>query len=97
MSKFLMEANEERSTASVNGCVDNRPKMNEPAEEKNPEDGRQDKLNQRREGASLYQLPEAGDKETANGCEYIAGGAGAGAIRHLFFLDHLRPKSKRGA
>jgi hypothetical protein len=69
--------------------------MNDPSEEKNPQNARQNKLDQGHEEAALDELAETGDKETANGCQNIACAAGTGTIRHIFFLDHPRLKSKR--
>ena len=53
--------------------VENRPKVNEPPEENEPEHGRETKLNDRNQGPALDQLPEARDEETAKRGDDIAG------------------------
>ena len=46
--------------------------MDQPSEEQEPHYGRKTKLNDRREQASLQQLPQAGDEKTAQGRDYIS-------------------------
>lgn len=47
--------------------------MDEPPEENKPEHGREDELDERHQKPPLKQLPEAGNKETAQRRDHVAG------------------------
>ena len=53
--------------------VENRPQVNQPAKENDPEHGRETKLNDRNHKPALNQLPEARNEETANCGDDVAG------------------------
>ena len=52
--------------------VEDRPEMDEPPEENEPEHGRKTKLNDRHQKPSLEQLPETGNEETAQRRDHVA-------------------------
>ena len=54
--------------------VENRPKVDEPSEENEPEYGRETKLNDRDQESALQELPEAWDEETAKRSDDVTGG-----------------------
>lgn len=47
--------------------------MHQPAKKKDPEKSGETKLNDRHEQPSLNQLPEPGNEEAAERCDYISG------------------------
>ena len=53
--------------------VEDGPEMDDPPQQEKPKNGRQAKLDNRHHQPALEQLPEAGNKETAERRENIAG------------------------
>jgi hypothetical protein len=54
------------------GCVKDRPKVNDPAQEKKPKDSGQDELDNGHKQAPLKQLPQAGNEEATERCYDVA-------------------------
>lgn len=58
----------------VKGGVENRPEVDDPPEEDEPEHGRETKLNDRDQESTLQELPETRDEETAERRDDVAAG-----------------------
>jgi hypothetical protein len=54
------------------GGIQDGPEVDDPAQEEEPEDTRQDELDDRHEQASLKQLPQAGNEEATERCYDVA-------------------------
>ena len=61
------------SAALVAGSVNDGPKVDQPPEPEHPQDCGQDELQSRCQDTALHQLAEAGDEETADGGDDVAG------------------------
>lgn len=60
------------------GGVDDRPEVDDPAEEDEPEGEGEDEVDERGEDAALHELAEAGDEEAAHGSDDVSCGALSG-------------------
>src|SRR3954447_23447725 len=56
------------------GRVDDRPEVNQPTHEDEPEQRRQHEHHERHHYPPLHELPEPGNEEAANGRDDVAGG-----------------------
>ena len=66
--------NEVDLLARLKKCsVEDGPEMDDPSQQEKPKNRRQTKLDNRHQQPALEQLPEAGNKETAERRENIAG------------------------
>jgi hypothetical protein len=75
------------------GGIQDGPEVDDPAQEEEPEDARQDELDDRHEQASLKQLPQAGNEEATERCYDIASGP---LSRHIASVrEDIQPRTHR--
>lgn len=63
----------EASAAFVAGGVNDGPKVDQPPQPEHPQNRGQDELQTSRQDAALHQLAKAGNEETADGGDDVAG------------------------
>ena len=77
--------------------------MHEPAHEDDPQEPREDEVNDGREDAALHELPEPGNEKTTNGGDDVASGSLTSHMQMLAKvssgrnLSGTRPKELLGA